>query len=71
MKSAITYANAPLSCDICDNQFDDGKMYDSNTGRGWGNLCSKCFKMHGLGLGMGRGQEYTRQADGSYLKTGG
>jgi hypothetical protein len=30
-----------------------------------------CHRLHGVGLGVGMGQRYVRQADGRWLKTGG
>jgi hypothetical protein len=32
--------------------------YDGKTKRGpWANMCEECFQVHGVGLGLGRGQE--------------
>lgn len=57
-------------CDQCGKPFGN-LMFDAATPRGWGNLCKPCFDMLGCTLGTGRGQEYTRQPDGRWLKTGG
>lgn len=41
-------------CDLC------GKpaRYDAKTKQGpWGYLCWSCFQDHGIGLGLGKGQE--------------
>ena len=52
------------------------KFYDAKTKRGpWAIMSPANFVKHritrdGL-LGMGLGQEYTKQPDGKYLKTGG
>lgn len=41
-------------CDFC----GDEAHYDGKTKLGpWGNMCRDCFRTHGVGLGLGRGQE--------------
>lgn len=66
------YWQGPLEdkCNVCSGAFD-GVMYDANLGRGWGNVCQKCFNIYGHGLGTGRGQRYEHQQDARWLKTGG
>jgi hypothetical protein len=47
---------------------------DAPTPRGWAKMTPENWELHGLrpvGLGLGRGQRYTRQPDGRWLKTGG
>jgi hypothetical protein len=40
-------------CDFCGEK----AMYDAATNLGpWANLCSNCFDIYGLGLGLGKGQ---------------
>ena len=40
-------------CDFC----GDEAHYDGRTKIGpWGNMCEPCFREHGIGLGLGRGQ---------------
>ena len=58
-------------CDLCRKPF--GKVFiDGKTDAGpWGNMCPACHRQHGVGLGLGRGQKYQRQADGRWLKVGG
>lgn len=42
------------NCDICGEE----AHYDARTKPGmWCNLCEKCFKKHGIGLGTGKGQK--------------
>lgn len=63
----------PSNCDACDASIIS-KFYDAKTKMGpWGNLCPSCFVLGpGIGkLGTGCGQEYTKQPDGKFLKTGG
>ncbi len=61
----------PIACDVClatiDDEFIDGALL---TGP-WARLCPACHRRWGAGLGMGRGQRYTRQADGMWLNTTG
>lgn len=65
------------NCDWCSAPFSvakaGDKMYDAKSLMGpWGNFCARCFPTVTQGkLGTGLGQEYTRQADGKWLKTGG
>ena len=65
------YINPPTDCDICGtpitNQFVDG----ATTTGPWGFMCPTCFPLYGRGLGLGKGQKYTKQDDGKYHKTGG
>lgn len=65
--------HAPEKCDTCNTPID-GKFYDAATKMGpWACMCPSCHVLGpGLGmLGLGRGQEYTRRADGTYEKTAG
>lgn len=63
---------APAKCDICGkpigNTFVDGKTLPQNM---WGMLDLACHRMHGVGLGTGRGQMYRRQENGRWLKVEG
>lgn len=65
---------APVKCDTCSTPIT-GKFYDAKTlfAGGWGCLCPSC-QILGPGLnklGPGYGQEYTKQPDGRFKKTGG
>lgn len=71
----VYWVNSPGAmldvCDMCKGSFGS-VMYDARTRTGqWGNLCQACFRRYGSGLGTGKGQMYTKQADGRWLKTGG
>lgn len=63
---------APTKCDIHHEALTD-KFIDGKTQMGpWGNMCPACWAHYGVGrLGTGYGQEYTKQEDGRWLKTGG
>jgi hypothetical protein len=64
---------APAKCDTCQGKIEK-TFYDAATSYGaWGCLCPTCFHLGpGLGqLGTGKGQEYKKQKDGRWLKTGG
>jgi hypothetical protein len=60
------------SCQLCKKPstdvFVDGKT--SPLGQ-WAYMCVNCHKDHGLGFGLGRGQKYQRQNDGSFVKVEG
>lgn len=61
----------PTECDLCHEPIKD-KFVDGATEWGpWGNMCPACFRFNGCGLGTGRGQEYSKQPDGSWVKTAG
>lgn len=63
---------APTVCDFNRLHPIGEKFIDGKTTNGpWANMCLNCARVNGVGLGMGRGQEYTKQADGRWLKTGG
>lgn len=66
MSKTIFYVNAPHFCDICSGSFEN-TMYDGRTVQGpWANMCESCFKQYGVGLGLGRGQKYTKKEDRWY-----
>ena len=62
----------PKKCDLCGSPikkvFIDGAVRHTGI---WGFMCNSCFCLDGYGLGLGRGQKYTKQPDGKWLKTGG
>jgi hypothetical protein len=62
----------PEACELCDGDFHDNTFVDGKTDLGvWGIMCHGCHVTHGEGLGLGKGQQYTKQDDGSWVKTGG
>ncbi len=62
------YIPTPMQCDICGYEFSRAVgtlMYDARTKQGsWGILCAPCFKLDGIGLGVGKGQLYKRLKKG-------
>jgi hypothetical protein len=62
------------NCEFCGTAIKK-KFYDARIRTAGGTICGtacpSCFTLEGIGLGLGRGQEYTLQADGRWLKTGG
>jgi len=49
-------------CDICKAEepdcFVDGRLRRRTQ---WANMCMDCFKTHGAGLGIGKGQKYCKK----------
>ena len=66
----VWMGSKPVSCDVCEKPYN-GKMIDGATKTGsWACMCAKCYHKMGIGLGSGKGQEYTL-TNGQWLKTGG
>lgn len=64
--------STPTNCDLCQRPFGDTMIDGAVKPQGsWGLLDLGCHRMHGVGLGTGRGQMYRRQADGRWLKVEG
>ena len=48
-----------MQCDVCSKE---KAKYDCKTKMGpWANLCDACFKIYGIGLGLGKGQRMETQ----------
>lgn len=64
----MVYCNPPEKCDVCKTpinlEFYDAKM----RGGPWANMCPGCYGRHGLGLGIGLGQHYRKNAAGQFEK---
>lgn len=55
-------------CDICGEEISK-TLIDGNTIHGsWAVMCPKCHKIHGVGLGTGKGQKYVRDGEGNFVK---
>lgn len=73
MKDVYWISPVPEKCDTCTTPIV-GIFYDGKTTVGpWACMCPSCFYMGpGVGkLGTGFGQEYKKQPDGRWKKTGG
>ena len=67
-KDAVT-KTPPDKCDYCGGTIGD-EFYDAKLdGGSWGDVCKRCFRMHGQGLGVGSGQHYKKTSSGVFEKT--
>ena len=61
-------------CEFCGtpivNKFYDARI-KTTSGTICGFACPSCFILEGIGLGPGKGQEYKKQKDQRWMKTGG
>lgn len=58
----------PAKCDVCSEPVVD-RFNDMKTVMGpWACLCDPCVEKVGVGFGLGRGQGYKKQPDGTWLK---
>lgn len=50
----------PANCDFCHTDLATTKtFFDARLETGqWALLCPVCFDLYGIGIGLGRGQEY-------------
>ena len=54
--------------DICCEELSK-TIIDGMTANGsWAVMCPKCHKIHGVGLGTGKGQKYVRDEVGDFVK---
>ena len=54
--------NRVCKCSYCETDLTGCERYDFATRVGtWAIGCESCFKTHGLGLGIGRGQKFDAQ----------
>ena len=61
----------PTTCDCC-NKAIAGSFIDGKTIYGpWAVMDTGCHKKLGMGLGIGKGQQYDRQQDGRWMKVEG
>jgi hypothetical protein len=61
----------PVSCDVCSKPFETSFIDGATRGGPWANMCLRCHREIGAGIGQGQGQLYQRQTDGRWLKTEG
>jgi hypothetical protein len=52
------------TCNLCKKPIK-GNLYDARLSKGssWATMCQRCFSYHGIGLGLGYGQEYTEETN--------
>ena len=56
------HGNLPKSCDLCKGKITD-TFIDGKTDFGpWAIMGPAFFKYHGVGLGLGKGQKYVKEA---------
>ena len=56
------------ACDFCGKEITD-KLVDGKTVEGpWAVMCPHCFTVHGVGLGIGKGQKYALDCHGNFVK---
>lgn len=61
-----------MKCDICDRDTKSAYVDGKTAGGPWANMCLKCHKMYGCGLGTGLGQKYEMKAsDDQWVKVEG
>jgi hypothetical protein len=61
----------PKECDLCHKPIID-QFVDGRTVYGpWANMCLRCHKKKGVGLGTGFGQYYKKNQDGDFMKAEG
>lgn len=66
-----TYINPPKHCDLCRTPISKS-FVDGATKMGpWANMCLDCHRMQGRGLGLGKGQQYQNDGNGTFVKIAG
>lgn len=72
MAKSPSWSGSPPCCEISSLHELHGTFIDGKTQFGpWAMMCPECHTAYGCGLGLGLGQKYTRQPDGSWLKVEG
>lgn len=60
-KEAVHVTTIP-KCDICGPSDKRDAQFDGKTVHGpWAYMCGKHFRLHGTGLGLGRGQRLVKR----------
>jgi hypothetical protein len=65
------HGESPDRCIVCRQPFRNSFIDGATRAGRWGLLDLACHRVHGLGLGVGKGQLFRRQPDGRWLKTEG
>ena len=62
-------SSIPECCNICStpvtDRFIDGRI---RTHGSWAIMCTTCHAQYGVGLGLGCGQLYVKDTDGTFVK---
>ena len=68
----VWMGSVPAACDVCQGKITT-VFVDGRTKMGpWACMCPGCHKRDGVGLGGGKGQQYTyKPSIGTWEKTGG
>lgn len=62
----------PINCDMCGFEFKSYFVDGATRYAGaWAFLCPKCHKLHGIGLGTGKGQKYKKESKEKWVKIAG
>jgi hypothetical protein len=73
----IPTKECPNKCQICQDtmsdaqEFYDFRAFTGNWYGSWCDGCVSCWRAHGVGLGIGKGQRYERQEDAYFVQTAG
>lgn len=70
--SVLWRGDVPDACDVCGKALHGNHFIDGRTRQGpWAIMDLNCARVHGTGLGLGKGQMFQRQEDGSWKKVDG
>jgi hypothetical protein len=58
----------PADCDLCQRPIGQNYIDGMVKEGGWATMCLGCHRVHGFGLGAGRGRHFEKQEDGRWLK---
>lgn len=64
MATTCWIGEPPTHCQLCNTKIEDDFVDGRVGGCGWSIMCSFCALAHGIGLGIGKGQLYTRINNG-------
>lgn len=53
------YGILPKNCDFCKNKLKKVFIDGRTKFEPWAIMCKSCFKINGVGLGIGKGQKYS------------
>lgn len=65
------YGAPPDRCEICGKGLTMRFVDGATTMGPWAVMCFQCHMAHGVGVGPGRGQQYTQRPDGRWVQGSG